>query len=1007
MMTEKRRARASQQAIGVARPPPQRQLAQPPAAKDDEMAEAKRRARGGPAIAVARTRPAVAPSAAPNKDTEEEMAQAKRRARGGPAVAVARTRPAVAAATATEHKKAATFSKDEEEMAEAKRRARGGPAVAVARTRPTVASSTTAETPKAAAPSKEDEEMAQAKRRARGGPAVAVARTRPAVASSTTAETPKGAPSKEDEEMAQAKRRARGGPAVAVARNPPRAAAVPTPDGSPRKSTDDEIKRREKERAGPAMAVARTPARGSTNSSNLDNNNSMEEIKRREKERAGPAVAAPRSSTSNLEELDEIKRREKEGNSGPSVARARAAAPDPSSATTTNGTTNQSNSNVDDIFAAKSREVESKNNATMVPRSRNHSRTARNNDDEEDSFSSSTGSAYALAMARSSMAKEATKLKAMESGPSLAPATPGEVLPGAFTVMDREMADKEKAAAVGPSLAPAVSQDVSRLSSFDEVHEEDEFDNVDIEAQAGVPVAFPGAFAVQGVDTPDTASDYSSTEDQDDSAVDDYMESGILDGVVGQEAPSALEAEVYEEVIVEGNILIETDEDEIDPKAVRRLRMIQGTVVCFCMAAIGLVVGSVLGFSSVGDQGPTVEGWVQVGGDIYGPIEDPQTIFGSSLALSADGKHLAVAAPGYDEETKLNVGQIRIFREEIDSNGTNWEPVYNFNGNLGPSEEAQMSIAMSKDAAWLAVGYPRLTQGSQVQLYGYSGVEKNWLPSVPISNLQNDTAAWFGYALDLSADGTVLAVGAPLAEGSFGIASGSVQVFQRDESGGGWSPRGEVLDGGAPSEFFGWSVALAADGTRLAVGAPVAGDTTGLARTYEWTGGTWEQLGSDLVGIIPLNRFGESTALSDDGKVLAIGARGSAFETGETKIYREVDGAWFADGNTIPGQEAGEGFGSSVALSGDGNTLAVGAPQNNIFGEASGLIQVFKYDSATSTWEQEGGGIGSQIVSEFGAAVALSNDGMRVAGGAPMTAYDGTISRAGSALVFDREVPQE
>ena len=85
----------------------------------------------------------------------------------------------------------------------------------------------------------------------------------------------------------------------------------------------------------------------------------------------------------------------------------------------------------------------------------------------------------------------------------------------------------------------------------------------------------------------------------------------------------------------------------------------------------------------------------------------------------------------------------------------------------------------------------------------------------------------------------------------------------------------------------------------------------------------------------------------------------------------------------------------------------LGGPQNNHYGDSAGSLKVFQYEAAASTWNQQGSSIGSEAVAEFGVTVALSSDGTRVAGGAPTTAFDGSISRAGSVLAFDRVTTQE
>jgi hypothetical protein len=595
---------------------------------------------------------------------------------------------------------------------------------------------------------------------------------------------------------------------------------------------------------------------------------------------------------------------------------------------------------------------------------------------QADDDDASTDSAYALAMARSHLRMQ-DKLRSEESaGPSLATATGAvEVHPGAVAF---------------------VGQELHRKSAL-------------IEAQAGVPV--PGAFAVQGISSPhddDSMDSEEGVHDPSEMRVEDLLDlENPRAAATTLETTTPLEAEVYEQVVVDGAIA-DTDDDEetLDPKTVRRLRTVQLSILGFAVLAVGIIIGSILGFASKGGGGnggpPPLLGWQQVGSTLFGETTDtPQTLFGSALELSADGQRLAVAAPGTDNGTALNVGTVYLLEAYQDENGTNWRTLETLAGP-GPSNEAHTAVALVEQS--LVVGYSRYTQGRPVQVFQSSSQDSPWqaAASVPMWNASED--AWWGYAVDLSADGTILAVGAPRMNGPYGVSSGVVQVFQLQQPTGGnvsWVPMGASLYGTSVDEFFGWTLSLSA-GPRLAVGAPVYNDTSGVVRIYDWNGEVWLP-GGDLRGDVPLGRFGESVALSgSDGIVLAVGARGSAFDEGNVMVYRERNGQWVLDAEaTFRGQEIGEGFGASVALSLDGGILAVGAPQSNYFGKDTGAVSVYRYSADEGSWRQHGSVLGSATVSEFGASVTLSDDGLRVAGGAPTTAFDGSVSRAGCALVYD------
>ena len=81
---------------------------------------------------------------------------------------------------------------------------------------------------------------------------------------------------------------------------------------------------------------------------------------------------------------------------------------------------------------------------------------------------------------------------------------------------------------------------------------------------------------------------------------------------------------------------------------------------------------------------------------------------------------------------------------------------------------------------------------------------------------------------------------------------------------------------GSPLSFSGNSVTLSADGMRVAIGAPITNTggkcvNCGQARIFDWDGSQWQQMGQDIIG---LNEYqlGNAVALSADGNTLAIAA---------------------------------------------------------------------------------------------------------------------------------------
>jgi len=140
------------------------------------------------------------------------------------------------------------------------------------------------------------------------------------------------------------------------------------------------------------------------------------------------------------------------------------------------------------------------------------------------------------------------------------------------------------------------------------------------------------------------------------------------------------------------------------------------------------------------------------------------------------------------------------------------------------------------------------------------------------------------------------------------------------------------LNGEAAGDEFGESVALSSDGSRVAIGAPsnggngVEADQAGHVRIYDWRGSQWTQVGSDLDGEATGDWFGWSVALSSDGNRVAIGGYGSDSNTGHVRVFDWTGGEWMQVGSNLNGNGADDWFGRSVALSSDGTRVAIGAP---------------------------------------------------------------------------------
>ena len=170
---------------------------------------------------------------------------------------------------------------------------------------------------------------------------------------------------------------------------------------------------------------------------------------------------------------------------------------------------------------------------------------------------------------------------------------------------------------------------------------------------------------------------------------------------------------------------------------------------------------------------------------------------------------------------------------------------------------------------------------------------------------------------------------------------------------------------------------------------------TGAPAAAQW----FLQQGSKLTGtgVTGAAMQGVSVALSGDGTTLAVGAPADSSGAGAVWIYTRANGVWTQQGNKLVGTGvtgAAPAQGGRVALSIDGNTLIESGS-----GDSGGAGAAWVFTRTNSVWTQQGNklaGAGAVGNASQG-AVALSSDGnTAIIGGA--TDNGG----AGAVWVFTR-----
>ncbi len=309
--------------------------------------------------------------------------------------------------------------------------------------------------------------------------------------------------------------------------------------------------------------------------------------------------------------------------------------------------------------------------------------------------------------------------------------------------------------------------------------------------------------------------------------------------------------------------------------------------------------------------------------------------------------------------------------------------------------------------------------GSQAEAVGYFKASNN------------EAQDQFGIAVSLSADGGTLAVGSAnedsgdAANPSDNSApdSGAVYVYRRSANG--WQFQQYLkADTITFGDFFGTAVSLSADGDTLAVSAPSDNGVRGAVYVFVDNGSGWLQ----SVKITASNanagdNFGVSLALSNDGMTLAVGADGEASLDGDpaNNDAPNSGAAYVFTNNSGWSQQAylkasnieqDDFFGRSVSISGDGNTLAVGATgedsvnaSNEADNTGADTGAVFVFANNSGSWSQQAYLKAGTIDNgdSFGNALSLSDDGNTLAVGVALEDISAPLSFGGAAYVFSRD----
>jgi Flp pilus assembly pilin Flp len=327
--------------------------------------------------------------------------------------------------------------------------------------------------------------------------------------------------------------------------------------------------------------------------------------------------------------------------------------------------------------------------------------------------------------------------------------------------------------------------------------------------------------------------------------------------------------------------------------------------------------------------------WTQIGEDIAGEAVDDRS--GWSLALSADGGIVAIGSDLNDSWR----GQVEVY-ENI---GGTWTQIGEDIEGENFQDISATSISLSNDGSIIAIGAPRsdgtANNSGHVRVFENSG--GSWIQiGQDIDGVQEQGR--LGNSVALNGEGNIVAIGASQNDEN-GTNTGEVKVYENINDT--WTQQGDDINGEVDFEDSGYRVALSEVGDIVAISSASSnanGLHSGHVRIFEYLGGVWTQIGENINGEASEDYFGWSMALSASGNIIAIGSLwndNNGSDAGNVRIFQNLNGAWTQIGESINGEAANDNSGYSVDISGDGNTVAIGAKFNDSNGSSSGQVRVF------------------------------------------------------------------
>jgi hypothetical protein len=367
--------------------------------------------------------------------------------------------------------------------------------------------------------------------------------------------------------------------------------------------------------------------------------------------------------------------------------------------------------------------------------------------------------------------------------------------------------------------------------------------------------------------------------------------------------------------------------------------------------------------------------------------------FGYSIAASSDGSTIVVGA-NMGDGPAADTGAVYVYYD------TDWGEEQKLSTGDGAADDRYgYSVDVSADGSVIVIGAYQDDDNGDASGSVYVCYGAFWATVVKLTASDGVAGDNFGYSVAISGDGNTVVVGAS-GDDDNGTSSGSVYVY----NGTNWGTETKLTTSdGAAGDLLGRCVAVSSNGSIVVSGASYDDDNgTSSGSVYAFSGSSWgTQTKLTASDGAASDQLGCSVAISADGSTIVAGAyydddNGSS----SGSAYAFSGSSWGTQTKlTASDGAASDYFGRSASVSSNGSTICIGADRDNDYGTYSGSAYVYSGSSwSTETKVTPYDGAGADY---FGFSVAISSDGSTLAVGA--YGDDDLGATAGSAYAIPLE----